>query len=112
MEIKFSSVTREEAPFLLSIGAKNPALEVSEKVQVLERAAGRNFGRRGNRVNALEQEVWISYDHTFSCLPAVRYLGFMDSLFKLCVRAIAYHIATGSGTSIAGSSCSGRVTSI
>ena len=29
-----------------------------------------------------------------------------------CVNALAYHIATGSGTSTAGSSCSGRATSI
>ena len=29
--------------------SEDPALEVSERVQVLERAAGRNFGRRGSR---------------------------------------------------------------
>ena len=66
----------------------------------------------GDRVNVLEQEVWISYNRTFSCLRAVRYLGFVDSLVKFCVNATANHIATGSGTSIGGSSCSGRATSI
>ena len=118
LENKIGSVTREEASFLLSTGAKNKALEVSERVQALDRAAGRNFGRRGSRgkipgtVSTLwSKEVWILYNHTFSCLRAVRYLGFVDSLFKFCVNATAYHIATGSGTNIAGSSCSGRVTS-
>ena len=91
---KIGSVIPEVASFLLSIGAKNPALKVSEKVQALERAASRNLGRGENP--------------TFSRLRAVRHLGVVDSLFKFCVNAIAYHIATGSGTSIAGSSCSGR----
>ena len=58
------------------------------------------------------RKVWISYNHTFSCFRAVRYLGFADSLFKFCVNAIAFQISTGSGTSIVGSSCSGRATSI
>ena len=34
---RIGSVTREEPSFLLSIGAKTPALEVSERVQALER---------------------------------------------------------------------------
>ena len=46
---KIGSVTLEESSFLLSTGAKTPALEVSERVQALERVAGRNFGRRGSR---------------------------------------------------------------
>ena len=60
----------------------------------------------------MEQKVWISFSHTFSSLRAVRYLGFVDSLVKFCVNATAYHIAAGSGTSIAGSSCRRRATSI
>ena len=113
---RIGSVTPEEPSLLLTIGAKTPALEVSERVQALERlqvdtsvVVGAVEESRWDHVNALEQEVWISYNHTFSCHQAVRYLGFVDSLFKFCVNATGYHTATGSGTSIAGSSCSGRV---
>ena len=105
---------------MVSIGAKTAALEVKKRVQALEKAAGRNFGRRGSREEkkngdrliAVEQKDWISFSHTFSSLRAVRYLGFVDSLVKFCVNATAYHIAAGSGTSIAGSSCRRRATSI
>ena len=67
----------------------------------------------GDRDSALEQEVWMSYKHTFSRLQAViRYHGVVDSRFRLHVYAIANHVAAGSGTSIAGSSYGGRATPI
>ena len=105
---------------MVSIGAKTPALEVKKRVQALEKAAGRNFGRRGSgeeKIPGTASTLWsrkFGYRtvNTFPSLRAVRYLGFVDSLVKFCVNATAYHIVAGSGTSIAGSSCRRRATSI
>ena len=70
---KIGSVTLEEASFLLSIRVKNPAaLEVSERVQALERAAGRNFGRRGSRGKILGTAS-ITHCHVFE--PFVWFRG-------------------------------------
>ena len=55
----------EVASFLLPMGAKNPALEVSERVQALERAAGRNFGRGENPGDRVNGHRAIAQSHVF-----------------------------------------------
>ena len=57
-----------------------------------------------NMKNAKTGAEWMStitHSHVIEPFVIKGYQGFVDSLFKFCLNAIAYHITTGSGTSIA-----------
>ena len=81
----------------MSIAAKTSALEVSERVQALERAAGRNFGRRGSRG---EKSRGPRQNFGAGSLEIVQSHILVSSSRSLSWfrgrHAIAYHIATGS----------------
>ena len=84
-----------------------------ERAQALEKVEGRNTDRRGSRGGKSREPRERFRAETLDVvevhIPCVRAaIRFVNSLFKLYVDAMAWHIAT----SIAGSSNSGRATPI